>query len=241
MDTMLRRPAIVLIRPSEPGNVGAAARAMANLGLVEMVLVEPAAPIDAVARAFAVGAGEILDRARRAGNLDAALAPYARVVGTTSLRDRQLARPALAPRALPALLAADPPDTPTALLFGPERSGLTNDELAHCSHWVRVPCAPEHPTLNLAQAVLILAYELYLAADGAETSRTEDEPLAPHAELEGLFAQGRELLERSGFARDESFAGVLGDLRQLLARARPSQREIAILRGVCRRIGRQLR
>ncbi|MGE5232871.1 MAG: RNA methyltransferase [Acidobacteriota bacterium] len=234
------RPAVVLVRPSEPGNVGATARAMANLGLAELVLVEPAAPLDAVAQAFAVGARPILERARRAADLDSALAPYARVVGTTSWRDRQLPRPALAPRDLPALLAADPPGTPSALLFGPERSGLTNQELAHCSHWVRIPCAPEHPTLNLAQAVLILAYEIHLAR-AAPPASEPGESLAGHAELEGLFAQGREILERSGFARDESFAGVLADLRQLLARVGPSQREIAILRGICRRIAHHLR
>jgi len=244
------RPAVVLVRPREPGNVGATARAMGNLGLGELVLVEPAAPLDAVAQAFAVGARPILDRARRAADLGEALAPYARVVGTTSWRDRQLPRPALAPRDLPALLAADPPGTPSALLFGPERSGLTNEELAHCSHWVRIPCAPEHPTLNLAQAVLILAYEIHLAHSAmsatpasltAPASNDSGAALARQAELEGLFAQTRELLERSVFARDESFAGVLVDLRQLLSRVGPSQREIAILRGVCRRIARHLR
>lgn len=239
----MRRPAIVLVRPSEEGNVGAAARAMANLGLAELVLVEPAAPIGDVARAFAVGAAGLLDGARRAPSLAAALAPYARIVGTTSARDRQLPQSAIAPRELPAALAADPPETATAILFGPERSGLGNDELAHCSLLVRAPCALEHPTLNLAQAVLLVAYELRLADAGlgGEARRAAPEPLATHDELEGLFAQGRELLETSGFAHDSSFAGVLVDLRRLLARAQPTAREVSILRGVCRRLARATR
>ena len=228
----------MLVRPREEGNVGAAARAMANMGLRELVLVEPAAPFGEVARRFAVGAGQILDAARRAPSLAGALAPYARIVGTTSARDRRLALPFLTPRELPAFLAADPPGTPAALVFGPEVGGLTGDDLAFASAVVNVPCSPVQPTLNLAQAVLILAYELYVASGGpaAGEAGAAPEPLASAAAIGGLFGHVEEALGKAGFARDLSFPGVLRDLRQLAARAAPSEREVRILRGICRRV-----
>src|ERR1700730_12968437 len=249
-------PAVVLVRPREEGNVGSAARAMANMGLERLILVEPAAEVGKVARALAVGAGPILDGVRRVASLGEALAPFRRVVATTSTRDRSLQVPLLAPRELPAALALDPPGTPTALVFGPEVGGLTNDELALASLLVHVPCAPVQPTLNLSQAVLLLAYELYQAraeaarggqaamcegeaaakGDGEGSGRT-GEPPASTAELDGLFGQFAELLGRVGFARDDSFPGVLRDLRQLAARAGPTSREVRILRGICRRTG----
>ena len=231
-------PAVILVRPQEEGNVGAAARAMANMGLDELVLVEPAVELGELARRFAVGAGHVLDGLRREPSLHAALAPFQRAVGTTSGRDRVIAALAIPPRALPAALAADPPATRTALVFGPEASGLTGDELALLHPWVSVPCAPVQPTLNLAQAVLIVAYELRVAQPATPSSR--DEPPATTAELEGFFAQLAELLERGGFARDDTYAGALRDLRQLCARAAPSAREVAILRGVCRRLAHAL-
>jgi len=226
--------AVVLVRPQEEGNVGAAARAMANTGVSSLLLVEPAAPLGATARAFAVGAGAILDGARRLPDLASALAPFRRVVATTSGRDRAISVPVATARELPALLAADPPGTPTALVFGPERSGLTAEELALASALVRIPCAAAQPTLNLAQAVLLVTYELWIAG-GAGNTAGRSEPPATREELAGLLAQIRELAGRTGFARDDTYAGVERDLGALLARAAPSSRELRILRGMVRR------
>ena len=234
-------PAVVLVRPREEGNVGSAARAMANMGLDRLILVEPAAVIGKVGTAFAVGARSILDGAERAADLHQALAPFRRVVGTTSTRDRRPGIPLLSPRELPGWLTQDPPDTPTALVFGPEVGGLTNEELALASAVVTIPCSPVQPTLNLAQAVLILAYELFIArvahGDGGETAApvAPPEPPASAAEIDGLLGHAAEVLARIGFARDDSFAGVLRDLRRLAARAAPDSRDVRILRGVCRR------
>jgi TrmH family RNA methyltransferase len=239
LDPQTARPAVVLVRPREEGNVGAAARAMANMGLGRLLLVEPAAPLGEVARAFAVGAREVLEGAERHPSLAAALAPFRRVVATTSSRERRLAVPLVTARELPAVLARDPPGTPAALVFGSEVGGLTNDELALAGVVVRIPCAPEQPTLNLAQAVLLVAYELHqarLAAAGAEPAAAPREPLATAADLDGLFAQATDVLAAAGFARDDTFAGVVRDLRQLVARAAPTAREVAILRGICRRV-----
>jgi len=229
-------PAVVLVRPREEGNVGSAARAMANMGLDRLILVEPAAVIGVVGTAFAVGARPILDGARRVDSLHEALAPFRRIVGTTSTRDRRLGIPHLTPRELPAWLEQDGPDTPTALVFGPEVGGLTREELALASAVVSIPCSPVQPTLNLAQAVLILAYELFLGR-GAETAPiAPPEPPASAAEIDGLLDHAARVLQEVGFDRDDSFGGVLRDLRRLAARAAPDSRDVRILRGICRRV-----
>lgn len=235
-------PAVVLVRPREAGNVGSAARAMANMGLSRLILVEPAAQIDNTARMFAVGAGFILDRAERAPDLATALAPFERVVATTSTRDRVFDRPPISPRALPERLAEDPPGIATALVFGPEVGGLTNDELALAHHLVTIPCSPVQPTLNLSQAVLLVAYELFLArgSEAAAPIALDGEPPATAGELEGLFSHLGSLLGEIGFARDDSFAGVLRDLRRMAGRAVLDRREVSILRGICRRAGHAL-
>jgi tRNA/rRNA methyltransferase len=209
---------------------------MANMGLERLILVEPAAAIGKVATAFAVGARPILDGAARASGLREALAPFRRVIGTTSTRDRSLGIPLLAPRELPGWLAEDPPETPTALVFGPEVGGLTNEELALASAVVSIPCSPVQPTLNLAQAVLIVSYELFLARGEARAPTPEPEPAATAAEIDGLLEHAAEVLARTGFARDDSYPGVLRDLRRLAARAAPSSRDVRILRGICRRM-----
>jgi TrmH family RNA methyltransferase len=209
---------------------------MANMGLSRLILVEPAAEIGDVAKAFAVGARPVLDGLVRAPGLREALAPFRRVVGTTSTRDRSLGIPVLTPRELPEWLAQDPPDTPTALVFGPEVGGLTNEELALASAVVTIPCSPVQPTLNLAQAVLILAYELFLARGETPATVTAEEPPATAGEIDGLLDHAAEVLQRVGFARDDSFPGVLRDLRRLAARAAPGSRDVRILRGICRRI-----
>ncbi len=227
-------PAVVLVCTQEEGNIGAAARAMANMGLSELILVAPRHGIGKQARAFAVSAGEILDSATVASDLETALAPFQRVVGTTSARGRSLGTVPIAVRELAGFLAADPPGTRTALVFGPEASGLTADELAHCSPWIHVPTSLELPTLNLAQAVLVVAYELFLGQREAKLDG-DAEPLASQASIEGLFGQLPPILREVGFARDGSFLTVMRDLRSLAGRAGLNEREVAIFRGICRR------
>jgi TrmH family RNA methyltransferase len=232
--TRSKRPAVVLVGTQEEGNIGSAARAMANMGLDQLILVAPREEIGAQARAFAVSAGAILDGATIESDLATALAPFQRVVGTTSARGRSLGTVPIAARELPAVLAADPEGTRTALVFGPEASGLTGDQLALCAPWVYVPADLALPTLNLAQAVLVVAYELFLARTGPALE-AEGEPLADQASIEGLFGQLRPILGTIGFDRDGSFATVLRDLRSLTARAALDEREVAIFRGICRR------
>lgn len=228
-------PAVILVRPQEEGNVGAVARAMANMGLRELVVVAPRCELGDVAAAFAVDARPILEARRTHRELADAVAPYQRLVGTSSSRGRIATRPPVTPRELPALLAADPPGTRTALVFGGERSGLTTEELARCEPLVTIPAAPSQPTLNLSQAVLVVAYELWAARGEPHGEPRNAPPAASAGEVDGLFGQLEPLLREIGFARDDTFDSVLRDLRRLAGRAAPSSREITLLRGICRR------
>lgn len=232
------RFAVVLVRPQESGNIGAVARAMANMGRSRLILVDPQAPIDSTARAFAVHAGEILDNARTEPDLAAALAPFDRVVGTTAGRARVDTAPTIPPHDLAAELnLEDSPNARVALVFGGEASGMTTEELARCHPVVSIPCSTDQPTLNLAQAVLVVCYELAKAGLGGPMTggQASGEQLADQAMIEGLFADLVPLLEATGFARDDTFDATLRDLRRLAARAAPTEHETSILRGILRR------
>ena len=245
MNDRVMPPAVVLVRPQEEGNVGAVARAMANMGLDELILVAPQCELGRMADAFAVDAKEILEARRTYGEFAEAVAPFQRLVGTSSSRGRVLDRQPITPRQLPPLLAAEP-GRRSALVFGGERSGLTRDELARCDPLVNIPAAARQPTLNLSQSVLVLAYELW-AAQGASgtaggaaaTPPAEVEVTRPQAasasEVEGLFGQLESLLREIGFARDDTFPSVLRDLRTLASRAALTSHEVIVLRGICRR------
>lgn len=240
------RPAVILVRTQEAGNIGATARAMANMGLSELILVAPRADrSDSAAVAFAVGARRLLDEARQVEDLESALEPFECAVGTTSERERTPSHPALLAAELAGQLLGFPADTPTALVFGPEASGLTRDDLALCNLVVRIPTSAEHPTLNLAQAVLVLAYELQQARrrDGSVATSVPDDPddrPAPFDQVQGLVAQFDKLMHRIGFARDSSYDSARRDLRALLGRATPNRRELRILRGIARRTANSL-
>lgn len=226
--------AVILVRPQHEGNIGAAARAMANMGLEHLHLVEPAPPLGATARALAVGAGHILEGARRHASLAEALAPFERVVGTTSGRNRQLEQKVISARDLRSVLQADPP-AHLALVFGPEASGLTKDEVALLDPLVTIPCAARQPTLNLAQAVLLVAYELQLIAPEPADAASLTTRAATSGEIGQLLEHVEQVLIGIGFDRDDTYQGVLRDLRQMAARTRPSEREVQIFHGICRR------
>ncbi len=251
---MTAAPTVILVRPTEEGNVGAVARAMANFALERLILVEPATEIGARGRARAVGAGHVLGTLTRIATYESAIEPFRHVVGTSSQRQR-IERVACVDAGRLARHAAGWDLAATALVFGPERSGLTTDELARCDTLVRIPTSSRQPTLNLAQAVLILAYELYPDPPGetsgpdaapAEAAQVGDDtaadatagtnPPATAGVVAGLLEHTDALLTRTGFARDATYDGVLRDLRRLAARARLTAREVQILRGICRRL-----
>jgi tRNA/rRNA methyltransferase len=228
-------PAIVLVRPQQEGNIGGVARAMANMGLTRLHLIEPAPQLGETALAFAMHAHDILHGAERHGSLSAALAPFDFVVATASLRGRLWPQPVLPPRELPDYLARHAAGARVALIFGAEVSGLSSEELALANVLVSIPAAPANPTLNLAQAVLLISYELYVGRGTPGAIALEPVSRATVFQIEHLFGRLEELFTEVGFARDTTIHRVTRDLRQLFARAGLSEREAALLSGLLRR------
>lgn len=225
---------VVLVRPARAANVAAAARALKNMGLGTLVLVDPPPGLDTVeARNLAYGAWDVLDAARRAPALADAVAGCTLVAVTSG----RAADGAVTPRAFAGRAAGMAGGGRVAVVFGPEASGLTADELRAADLRVRVPTDDAHPSLNLAQAVLILAYELRLAhlAGGAAAGASAP-PLASAGELEEAFGAIGRALVTLGYLNAQNPGPVLAELRALVARARPTAREAALLRG----LGRQL-
>lgn len=223
---------IVLSRPTHAGNVGGAARAMKNMGLKRLYLISPAPDYHGdVARARSAGAEDILDNATVCADLDTALAGCSLVIGT-SARERAIAWPALSPAsAARELVSAGPGDV--ALLFGQERSGLSNEELDRCSFVVSIPTDPQFASLNLASAVQIMAYELYQAALGQdERAITPGEPLANDEELQALYRHLEQVLVEIAFLDPANPRKLMRRLMRLFNRARLDKNEMNILRGI---------
>jgi TrmH family RNA methyltransferase len=229
----LTRVEVVLVRPSRAANVAAACRALKNMGLRRLRLVEPTAALaDLSARALAYGAWDVLDAAQRAPSLSAAVAASGLVVATTGRAQPD----ALGPRELAARVAARDEES-VSLVFGPEASGLTRAELALCHQLVHVPTDPAQPSLNLAQAVLLLAYELrlaILATPQREASGRSGRAAA--GEQEQVIRQLRSALLEIGYLDAANPERILTELRRLLARARPNARELTLLRGLARQM-----
>lgn len=222
---------VVLVSPERPANVAAACRAMKNMGLGRLVLVEPPAGLDRhEARSLAYGAWDVLDNARTAARLAEAVAGCTLVVGTSG-------RPGpddWTPRRLALEGAARAEGGRVALVFGPEARGLRNAELARCHLRVRIPAHESQPSLNLAQAVLIVAYEIFLSGRG-QVERPADSR-ATAGELERALEALRVGLLGIGFLNPQSPDGMLAEMRGLLARAGPTPREVALLLGIARQV-----
>jgi TrmH family RNA methyltransferase len=229
---------VVLVRPSRAANVAAACRAMKNMGLRALRLVEAGTPlvVDREARALAYGAWDVLDGAQPAPSLHAAVADCAFVVATTG-------RPlpgAWDARRLAAELGPRSEGGRVALVFGPESSGLRRDELDLCHELVHVPTDPAQPSLNLAQAVLLLAYELRRsaaeAAAGGPAGPPARDTAVPAGELEQAVQLWRAALLAIGYLDPANPDRILTELRRLLARAGPTARELELLRGLARQV-----
>ena len=233
---MLDKIAIVLVEPREPGNIGAAARAMANMGLSRLVLVRP--PDYRVAEAFkmALAARPILESAVVADDLACALAGFGYVAGTTR-RAGGGRRGRVTPQQLAAELPAIAAANDVAILFGREESGLTNDELRYCQRLVTIPSSEGFGSLNLSQSVLVIAHEIFLSA-GAPASCSPGSPgrRAPTADLEGLYGQMERVLLEIGYLDPVNPARMMRVFRRLLGRAGPDAREVKALRGIFRQV-----
>ncbi len=223
---------VVLVRPARPANVAAACRAMKNMGLGRLRIVGPPPGLaDPEVRSLAYGAWDLLDAARPAASLLEAVGDATLVAGTSgrSLPD------AWSPRRLAREAEGRARGGHISLVFGPEGSGLTNEELDLCHLRVHIPTSAEHSSLNLAQAVLVLAYEFHVSVP---TGRPSDgPPAAAAAELEQAVQDLRAGLLEVGYLNPANPDDVLAELRRLLARAGPTPREVTLLRGLARQIG----
>ncbi len=227
----LARVAVVLVRTSHPGNVGAAARAMKTMGFADLVLVSPRHFPHPEADALAAGAADVLDGARVVPDLASALAERVLAIGF-SARGRDLSHPAREWRALAPEALAATADGPVALVFGNETSGLSNDELLACQRHATIPANPEYPSLNLAAAVQVACYELALAAAAFAVPGRPPRARATGADLEALHARLDRLLVASGFLDPREPGRMDERLRRLAARLDLETEEVALLHGM---------
>jgi tRNA/rRNA methyltransferase len=233
-----RAPAVVLVEPQLGENIGACARAMLNCGLDDLRLVRPRDVWpNPKARAAATGAATlVVDRARLFERTEEAVADLAPVLATTA-RVRELLLPVVGPDRAVAELRSAP--VQGGVLFGPERTGLHNDDLVLCHAIVEIPLHPEQPSLNLAQAVLLIAYhwlqDVGTGRPDATTtpSESEGDELASAGELYNLYEHLEQELDAARFFRvPEKRAGMIQNLRAIFARARLRRHEVRTLHGV---------
>ena len=230
---------VVLVGTQHPGNIGSAARAMKTMGLSRLVLVAPEKAPDGDTRAMAAGADDLVEAAPVFATLAEAVADCRWVLGCTA-RNRRIQLEPLHPRdAAQRAIAATASGT-VALVFGRERTGLSNEELQLCHAAVHIPSDPAFSSLNLASAVQVLSYELRCALLGDagnlehDTMRTAPptEGVATHAELEGMFAQLADTLEQIDFHKGRAPDSAMRKLRRLYLRANLDSADVRLLRGV---------
>lgn len=244
LDKALAQVRIILVEPAGALNVGSAARILKNMGLQQLVLVNPQCdPQSQDAKKMAVHAADLLERATVTATLPEALSGCQRAIATTA-RERSLETTLEHPRhALGWLL-----EVPSALIFGPEDRGLSNEELKYAQRFVRIPSSSTYPALNLAQAVAVCCYELFQLASesqngSAENSRsslssppvspaTDPPSLAPLERLEGFYEHLETLLLEIGYLYPHTAASRMEKFRRLFNRAQLSQTEVDMLRGI---------
>ena len=225
---------IVMVETTHPGNIGAAARAMKNMCLSQLVLVNPKCPIGERAYSRASGANAVLDDRIVVDTLPEAVADCQLVVGT-SARLRSLAWPELTPESLASKISVLPDNEKAAIVFGREHAGLTNEELKHCNYTVTIPTNPDFSSLNVASAIQVVSYEIYKDVERASASHKPTGPIeqaADSAELEGYFTHLEQVLISTQFLNEDNPRQMMKRLRRLYQRVEPSKNEINILRGI---------
>jgi len=227
---------IVLVNTSHPGNIGAAARAMKNMGLSKLYLVAPKDYPSGVAVGRASSALDILDNAVLCEDLNEAIADCSLVIGT-SARSRRIPWPVVEPRICAQKLVEEGQKQHVALVFGREDRGLSNEELQLCHFHVQIAANPDYSSLNLAAAVMVLSYEIYqfkqsLEVGQQETTDNWDNELATVAEVETYLSHLEALLIQIDFHDPENPRHLMPRLRRLYSRIRPDKMEINILHGI---------
>ncbi|MBH98626.1 MAG: tRNA (cytosine(32)/uridine(32)-2'-O)-methyltransferase TrmJ [Rhodospirillaceae bacterium] len=227
---------IVLVETSHPGNIGASARAMKTMGLDDLVLVAPKEfpSVDATARAS--GADDVLAKSKVVGSLIEAIADCGFVVGS-SARLRSLSWPMADSRSVVEEIWSRIGQTKVAIVFGPEHSGLSNEDLSYCQRLVHVPANPDYSSLNIAMAVQVLCYELRMGHPDLEKKlnkqkANQESPPANAEELQGFYLHLEQLLQESGFLDPNHPRQLKLRLRRIFHRAELDKKEVNILRGM---------
>lgn len=227
---------MVMVNTTHPGNIGAAARALKNMGMSRLVLVEPKEFPSERAVWRAASAVDVLDKVIVVDTLDEAIADCSLVVGT-SARERRIPWPLLTPRECGDRVYSEAANHQVAVLFGREDRGLTNEELQKCHFHVHIPANPDYTSLNIASALQVIAYEIRMSAltqeqGGPVHFEDWDMPPAPVKDLEMYYSHLQETLEGLGFVTAENPRQTVTRLRRLYNRVRMDQMELNILRGV---------
>lgn len=233
---MQRRVRFLLVEPLSAGNVGAAARALKNLGFRDLGVVAPACdPRGKEARAMAVDAADLLDELEVFEHLDAALEGARAVVGTSRRTGKQR-RPHFRLDEFATDLARLASAGELAILFGRETHGLTDAELDRCTHLVRFLASEEYPSFNLAQSVLVVAYELRRALASDSGGAEAPEPAADHAAREAMYGHLEEALLAAGHLHEDTAEGQMRRIRRILGRANLTEGDTKVFRGIARQI-----
>ena len=238
--SLFHRLCFVLVETSHPGNIGAVARAMKTMGFSQLILVNPRFPDvtgQEEAIAFASGAQDILANARIVKSIDEAL-EGCNFAAALSARLREFSPPIATPRALAAQLAASD-GLNAALVFGNERYGLPNEAVEKCNVLINIPANPDYSSLNLAQAVQVLAYECRLAACGDTLPATPvgfQGDAAGVAQIDGMYAHLEQALVAIDFLDPDNPKKLMPRLRRLFSRTQLEAEEVNILRGIARQI-----
>lgn len=230
---LLDNIAIVLMEPKYPENIGAAARCAMNMGISRLIIVRNEAPDQEKMLKMATHkAAHLIKQLERFNSLEDALAPFSHVVGT-SAREGRKRLIENSPRYISESILPLLENNQVALLFGPEHRGLTNDDLKYCQTTVNIPTA-DFSSLNLAQAVAILCYELYWGVMHSGRIIQSSPKLASSYELEGMYEHVEELLNKIGFLRTNDNSYWIRNIRHFLGRVGLRAKEARIIRGFCR-------
>jgi len=230
--TALKNIRIVLIEPSHPGNIGATARSMKTMGLENLYLVRPKRFPNKEANTLAAAAEDVLTRAHVLEDASEAIQDCQYIFGTTSRR-RSDNWKIVTPRECAQKLFTSKYTAKSAILFGRESSGLTNQELDLCSYLIHIPANPEYMSLNLASAVQVVSYELYLASLQLKAKHTmPKQDIADSSETEFLYEHFEQVLSNIGFLNTKNPAKLMRKLRKMLNRRSLTKEEVQILRGI---------
>ncbi|MHB8138650.1 MAG: RNA methyltransferase [Smithellaceae bacterium] len=227
---------IVLYKPKYAGNIGSVARAAKNMGIRQLVVVGAKDfDRDAMEQRSTHLAADVLDQIVYASSIEEALGGFNYIVGTTA-RLGKARGPFVSPHSAAQEIADFSQKNKVALLFGPEDTGLANDQLRLCHSVVTIPTSREFTSLNLSQAVMILCYEIFIVLPTARSAAGSTPKLALSSETEGMYQQIKDLLAKIGFLNPENPEYWMLDLRRFFARSGLLSREVKIIRGICRQM-----